>query len=445
MIRPSTAAWIKGSAETVEVSANQGTNGIMEGMDAEGKFTKFEVVMLIAVVLLIAPHALNAVKKLGRIYARISAVGVVTVHSGSRSKVYHKESCRYVQGTPRTGAFSYLSTEDARKQGYRPCYVCWPESRQRTVYGKSVGRGRNKMGKDLVVSSSDESWEVTEEENAGCNRVCYWCEQRPCARKKVGHVWCSCESCIREYATERWRATYDRNPEGETNEDRSWNPHHEASSSEGQSGLRRRPVQRELEGTSSTTTPATVPARNRSGTASRRGRAAVEGTIGQGVRMPIISEEDERAGRRIVSGQEAASGIPESTYEDHVDTNTNNLAPEGRVMYNGQEMTLEKMGRQPLPEVVQEHYEQFLEETRGDSVEVNPGTPDSTEERTMGPALRRKVRPTSRTSRMPRSECRQSFTKLTRNSETEGKGPCKCFATKRNVWLLEARCVLRYL
>ena len=36
---------------------------------------------------------------------------------------------------------------------------------------------------------------------------------------------------------------------------------------------------------------------------------------------------------------------------------------------------------------------------------------------------------------MPRSECRQSFTKLTRNSETEGKGPCECFATKRNVWL----------
>ena len=192
MIRPSTAAWIKGSAETVEASVN---NGIMEGMDAEGKFTKFEVVMLIA------PHVLNAVKKLGRIYARISAVGMVNVHSGSRNKVYHKESCRYVQGTPRTGAFSYLSTEDARKPGYRPCYVCWPESR-RTVYGKRAGRGRNKMDKDLVVSSSDESWEVAEEENSGCNRVCYWCEQRPCTRKKVGHVWCSCENCIQEYATE---------------------------------------------------------------------------------------------------------------------------------------------------------------------------------------------------------------------------------------------------
>ena len=56
--------------------------------------------------------------------------------------------------------------------------------------------------------------------------------------------------------------------------------------------------------------------------------------------MPIISEEDERAGRRIVSGQETVSGVPERTYEDHVDTNTNNRAQEGRVMYNGQEMTL---------------------------------------------------------------------------------------------------------
>ena len=92
------------------------------------------------------------------------------------------------------------------------------------------------------------------------------------------------------------------------------------------------------------------------GTARRRGRAAIEGTIGQG----------------IVSGQERLSEIPESTYEDQVDTNTN----------NGQEI-------QPLPEVVQEHYEEYLrsraEEARGDSVEVNPGTPDSTEERTMGP------------------------------------------------------------
>ena len=60
VIRPSTAVWIKGSAETVEASVD---NGIMEGMDAEGKFTKFEVIMLIAVILLIAPHVLKHLRE----------------------------------------------------------------------------------------------------------------------------------------------------------------------------------------------------------------------------------------------------------------------------------------------------------------------------------------------------------------------------------------------
>ena len=32
----------------------------------------------------------------------------------------------------------------------------------------------------------------------------------------------------------------------------------------------------------------------------------------------------------------------------------------GRIVYNGQEMTLEEMGRQPLPDAVQEHYEEYL-------------------------------------------------------------------------------------
>ena len=36
-------------------------------------------------------------------------------------------------------------------------------------------------------------------------------------------------------------------------------------------------------------------------------------------------------------------------------------------------MTLEEMGRQPLPDAVQEHYEEYLRgSNRGDSVEVNP-------------------------------------------------------------------------
>ena len=67
----------------------------------------------------------------------------------------------------------------------------------------------------------------------------------------------------------------------------------------------------------------------------------MEGTIGQGT----------------VSGQERLPEILEDTYEDQVSTNTNE---EERIVHNGQEMTLEEMGRQPLPDVVQELYEEYL-------------------------------------------------------------------------------------
>ena len=180
------------------------------------------------------------------------------------------------------------------------------------------------MDKDLVVSSSDESWEVTEEENEVCSKVCYWCERRKCSRKKVGHVWRSCESCIREYAAEKWRATYDKTPDEGTTGDHSWNQSYAEGSTEGQSGTR-------MQGKGSL---------RKRGTASR-GRAAMEGTIGQGTE----------------SGEERLSEIPEDTYEDQVSTNTNE---EERIVHNGQEMTLEEMGRQPLPDVVQEHYEEYL-------------------------------------------------------------------------------------
>ena len=70
-------------------------------------------------------------------------------------------------------------------------------------------------------------------------------------------------------------------------------------------------------------------------------QSAMEGTIGQGT----------------VSGQERLPEILEDTYEDQVSTNTNE---EERIVHNGQEMTLEEMGRQPLPDVVQEHYEEYL-------------------------------------------------------------------------------------
>ena len=185
VIRPSTASWIKGSPVAVETGEASGNSHTMERLDIT------YILLVIAVAVLIVPRILEAWKRITKLIARMSTVGMVKIHSGSRNKVFHKETCRYVQGQPRTGMFYYLSSEEAREQGYRPCYTCWPETRRKVVSGSSFGRGRNKMDKDLVVSSSDESWEVTEEENEVCSKVCYWCEQRKCSRKKVGHVWCS--------------------------------------------------------------------------------------------------------------------------------------------------------------------------------------------------------------------------------------------------------------
>ena len=228
VIRPSTASWIKGSPVAIETGGASGNSHTMGGLGIT------YILLVIAVAVLIVPRILEAWRRITNLIARMSTVGMVKIHSGSRIKVFHKETCRYVQGQPRTGMFYYLSSEDAREQGYRPCYICWPETRRKVVSGSSFGRGRNKMDKDLVVSSSDESWEVTEEENEVCSKVCYWREQRKCSRKKVGHVWCSCESCIREYAAEKWRATYDRTPDEGTTGDHSWNQSYAGGSTEGQ-------------------------------------------------------------------------------------------------------------------------------------------------------------------------------------------------------------------
>ena len=88
--------------------------------------------------------------------------------------MYHKESCRYVQGTPRTGTVSLMSEEEAKLRGFRPCYVCWPESRPKAK------KERNKVEAEAVTSEDDE-WEITEEKEplyvgcleGGCTRMCY--------------------------------------------------------------------------------------------------------------------------------------------------------------------------------------------------------------------------------------------------------------------------------
>lgn len=129
-------------------------------------------------------RSVNAVKNWLK---RIMLVGLVKVHSTSRNKVYHKQTCRYVQGEARTGMFLYFTKEEATLQGFRPCYICYPECKP--SIGELLRRNNrnrknsNKMDKQWETSDSDDSWnEVSEEKiraigepSSGCGKLCYWC------------------------------------------------------------------------------------------------------------------------------------------------------------------------------------------------------------------------------------------------------------------------------
>ena len=213
VIKPATAVWNEGEDSSVQKSSST------DAME-EARCSKFEVTMLVMMVLLVLPHAWTVVQKIRRVWTKLVAVGMVKIHSQSRNRIFHKPSCRYVQGEPRVGSFLYLAEETARGQGYRPCYICYPEARP----------GKHRAEEEEEVDYGE--WELTEEEecttSGSCTQVCAWCQERVCSRNKVGHQNCACSECIREYAEVQWRKNYDQSPSGQG--DHSWN----------ESGMRRR-------------------------------------------------------------------------------------------------------------------------------------------------------------------------------------------------------------
>ena len=74
----------------------------------DAKYLKFEVSMLVMVVLLVPPHVRTVVHKIRSVW---TAIGMVKIHSQSRNRVFHKESCGYVQGVPRRESFLYMAEE----------------------------------------------------------------------------------------------------------------------------------------------------------------------------------------------------------------------------------------------------------------------------------------------------------------------------------------------
>ena len=127
-------------------------------------------------------------------------IGMVRINSSSKNYIFHRTTCRYVQGKARNGYFIHLTYDTAVAQGYRPCYVCFPEAKKAQKHDE------------------DDEWELMSEstattESEGCGKKCTWCKVRTCTRKKPAHVYCSCTECIQKYMEDLWRGQYDKVPE----------------------------------------------------------------------------------------------------------------------------------------------------------------------------------------------------------------------------------------
>ena len=293
VIKPVTAAvWIK------EEDLHSQYSGSTDAME-EVKYSRSEVMMLLTLLVLVIPYIWMAMRKVYSEWTRISMIGMVRINSSSKNYIFHRTSCRYVQGKARHGYFIHLTYDQAVAQGYRPCYVCFPEAK--------------KAQKD----DEDDEWELTSEstdttENEGCGKKCTWCKVRKCTRKKPAHVYCSCTECIQKYTEDLWRGQYDKVPEA-------------SSSTQGPTG-------KKGSGTLEYMPPHVNKKGNRpAGQGSKcgkRGRAAME---------PVAEEQN------------------------------GPMLPEG--------FTQETPEVEEQPPAYEDSYEAI----------VDPGTPDSTEERTMGP------------------------------------------------------------
>ena len=296
VIKPVTAAvWPK------EEGLESQYSGRVEAME-EVKYSRSEVMMLLTLLVLVIPYLWMLLRKVYAEWERISMLGKVRINSSSKNFIYHKTSCRFVQGKARHGYFIHLTEQEAIAQGYRACYRCYPESKP-------------------VHQDDDDEWEVTSTstdaaENEGCGKKCTWCKVRKCTRKKPGHVYCSCTECIQKYTEDLWRDQYDK----ET-----------GASSSGNQG----PTGKRSSGSLEYMPPSVNQKGNRPGSGSKgrsRGRAAME---------PVTEEQEEPK-------------LPNGSL-----TRTEEEPP------------------------VHRDYEAMVHGI--DEVNVDPGTPDSTEERTMGP------------------------------------------------------------
>ena len=165
VIKPVTAAvWIK------EEDLQSQHSGSVEAIE-EVKYSRSEVMMLMTLLVLAIPYIVMAVRKVYSEWTRINMIGKVRINSSSKNYIFHRPSCRYVQGHARHGHWIHLTYDEAVSQGYRPCYKCFPESK----------KAQNEDDDDeweLTSEAASTSTETTESE--GCGKKCTWEETRPC-------------------------------------------------------------------------------------------------------------------------------------------------------------------------------------------------------------------------------------------------------------------------
>ena len=144
-----------------------------------------EIVMLICGMVYLVQQA---VKMCNICVAKCRKRNAVLVYIHPGRSIYHKTTCMWFS-PPKTRE---LSLEDAHQQGFRSCWRCHPEDKPKS------------RAPELALSTARDVDTI-------CGRLCVWCGDGICSRRKESHMNCSCTECIRDIAEAMWREWYDVN------------------------------------------------------------------------------------------------------------------------------------------------------------------------------------------------------------------------------------------
>ena len=144
-----------------------------------------EIVMVICGLVYLVQQIAKAAGMLIKRCTRKKEVEMVYVHYGR--SVYHKKTFMWYCPPPKTRP---PSIEDAHQQGFRSCWRCHPEDKPK------------KRAPELALTTASNYEEIR-------GKLCVWCGDGVCSRRKESHMNCACTECIRDYAEAMWRAWYD--------------------------------------------------------------------------------------------------------------------------------------------------------------------------------------------------------------------------------------------